>query len=66
MLLSSQVSSLALQLCFATLAKSCLPFIGHVSGNIMSTTYAVAEKGSDILKGDDGRYGLQRVDSGNA
>lgn len=27
-------------------------FPGHVSGNIMSTTYAVAEKGADLIKGD--------------
>ena len=38
-------------------------FPGHVSGNIMSTTYAVAEKGADIIKADDGRYDLGRVDS---
>ncbi|EME42090.1 hypothetical protein DOTSEDRAFT_174916 [Dothistroma septosporum NZE10] len=31
-------------------------FPGHVSGNIMSTTYAVAEKGADLVKADDGRY----------
>ncbi|EGP86928.1 uncharacterized protein MYCGRDRAFT_72806 [Zymoseptoria tritici IPO323] len=31
-------------------------FAGHVSGNIMSTTYAVAEKGADLVKADDGRY----------
>ncbi|KAK4996892.1 hypothetical protein LTR66_003596 [Elasticomyces elasticus] len=31
-------------------------FPGHVSGNIMSTTYAVAEKGADLIKEDDGRY----------
>ena len=31
-------------------------FPGHVSGNIMSTTYAVAEKGADIVKASDGRY----------
>ena len=31
-------------------------FPGHVSGNIMSTTYAVAEKGADLLKAEDGRY----------
>ncbi|KAK5743521.1 hypothetical protein LTR17_002696 [Elasticomyces elasticus] len=37
-------------------------FPGHVSGNIMATTYAVAEKGADIIKADDGRY-LQKVDS---
>jgi len=31
-------------------------FPGHVSGNIMSTTYAVAEKGADLIKEDDGRF----------
>jgi len=31
-------------------------FPGHVSGNIMATTYAVAEKGSDLIKADDGRF----------
>ena len=31
-------------------------FPGHVSGNIMSSTYAVAEKGADLIKEDDGRY----------
>ncbi|TKA79948.1 hypothetical protein B0A49_01278 [Cryomyces minteri] len=31
-------------------------FPGHVSGNIMATTYAVAEKGADLIKEDDGRY----------
>lgn len=31
----------------------------------MSTTYAVAEKGVDIVKADDGRY-LAKVDSGKA
>lgn len=31
-------------------------FPGHISGNIMSTTYAVAEKGADLIKADDGRY----------
>lgn len=40
-------------------------FPGHVSGNIMSTTYAVAEKGADLVKADDGRY-LAKVDSGKA
>lgn len=39
-------------------------FPGHVSGNIMSTTYAVAEKGADLIKEEDGRYHLERVDSG--
>ncbi|ETN46100.1 uncharacterized protein HMPREF1541_00284 [Cyphellophora europaea CBS 101466] len=29
-------------------------FPGHVSGNIMSTTYAVAEKGADLIKADWG------------
>lgn len=38
-------------------------FPGHVSGNIMSTTYAVAEKGADLIKEDDGRYALGRIDS---
>ncbi|KAK5135767.1 hypothetical protein LTR08_004753 [Meristemomyces frigidus] len=44
-------------------------FPGHVSGNIMASTYAVAEKGADIVKADDGRYsakvgsGLSKVDS---
>ncbi|KAF2691020.1 GMC oxidoreductase [Lentithecium fluviatile CBS 122367] len=32
-------------------------FPGHVSGNIMSSTYAVAEKGADLIKQDDGRFG---------
>jgi len=31
-------------------------FPSHVSGNIMSTTYAVAEKGADMVKEDDGRF----------
>ena len=39
-------------------------FPSHVSGNIMASTYAVAEKGADIVKKDDGRY-LVKVDSGN-
>ena len=39
-------------------------FPSHVSGNIMASTYAVAEKGADIVKKDDGRY-LLKVDSGN-
>ena len=44
-------------------------FPGHVSGNIMASTYAVAEKGADIVKADDGRYStkvgseLSKVDS---
>lgn len=37
-------------------------FPGHVSGNIMSTTYAVAEKGADLVKADDERF-LAKVDS---
>lgn len=36
-------------------------FPGHVSGNIMSTTYAVAEKGADLIKQDDGRFGNEIV-----
>jgi len=32
-------------------------FPDHVSGNIMSSTYAVAEKGADLIKEDDGRFG---------
>lgn len=32
-------------------------FPGHVSGNIMASTYAVAEKGADLIKADDGRFG---------
>ncbi|KAM0718028.1 hypothetical protein Q7P37_006360 [Cladosporium fusiforme] len=40
-------------------------FPGHVSGNIMATTYAVAEKGADLIKKDDGRF-LTKVDSGKA
>lgn len=31
-------------------------FPGHVSGNIMSTTYAVAEKGADLVKAADERF----------
>ncbi|KAK7193436.1 alcohol oxidase [Paraphaeosphaeria sporulosa] len=31
-------------------------FPGHVSGNIMSSTYAVAEKGADLIKQDDDRF----------
>lgn len=30
-------------------------FLGHVSGNIMSTAYAATEKGTDLIE-DDGRY----------
>ena len=30
-------------------------FPGHVSGNVMSTTYAAAEKDIDLIE-DDGRY----------
>ena len=37
-------------------------FPGHVSGNIMASTYAVAEKGADLIKDDDGRF-LRKVDS---
>lgn len=40
-------------------------FPGHVSGNIMATTYAVAEKGADLIKKDDGRF-LTKVDSAKA
>lgn len=40
-------------------------FPGHVSGNIMASTYAVAEKGADLVKADDGRY-LSKVDSAKA
>ncbi|KAF2793421.1 GMC oxidoreductase [Melanomma pulvis-pyrius CBS 109.77] len=32
-------------------------FPGHVSGNIMASTYAVAEKGADLIKEDDGMVG---------
>lgn len=31
-------------------------FPSHVSGNIMASTYAVAEKGADLVKQDDGRF----------
>lgn len=31
-------------------------FPSHVSGNIMASTYAVAEKGADIVKADDERF----------
>jgi choline dehydrogenase-like flavoprotein len=34
-------------------------FPSHVSGNIMSTMYAVAEKGADLIKQDDGRFGSE-------
>lgn len=34
-------------------------FPGHVSGNIMSTTYAVAERGADLIKQDDERFGSE-------
>lgn len=34
-------------------------FPGHMSGNIMSTTYAVAEKGADLIKQDDSRFGSE-------
>jgi choline dehydrogenase-like flavoprotein len=37
-------------------------FPGHVSGNIMASTYAVGEKGADLIKEDDGRF-LRKVDS---
>lgn len=40
-------------------------FPGHVSGNIMSTTYAVAEKGADLVKANDERF-LAKVDSASA
>lgn len=40
-------------------------FPTHVSGNIMATTYAVAEKGADLVKEVDGRY-LAKVDSAMA
>ena len=40
-------------------------FPGHVSGNIMASTYAVAEKGADLVKADDPRF-LSKVDSGKA
>lgn len=40
-------------------------FPGHVSGNIMASTYAVGEKGADLVKADDGRY-LAKVDSAKA
>lgn len=39
-------------------------FPGHVSGNIMATTYAVAEKGADLIKADGPLgSGLTRLDS---
>lgn len=31
-------------------------FLGHVSGNIMASTYAVAEKGADLVKANDSRF----------
>jgi len=31
-------------------------FPGHVSGNIMATTYAVAEKGADLINADLGMF----------
>lgn len=31
-------------------------FPAHLSGNIMATVYAVAEKGADLVKKDDGRF----------
>ncbi|KAF2487264.1 aryl-alcohol dehydrogenase [Neohortaea acidophila] len=31
-------------------------FPSHVSGNIMATTYTVAEKGADLVKADDSRF----------
>lgn len=31
-------------------------FRGHVSGNIMSIAYPVAEKSADLVKADDGRF----------
>lgn len=37
-------------------------FPGHFSGNTVSTTYTVGERGADIIKADD-RYGLIRVGS---
>jgi len=40
-------------------------FPGHVSGNIMASTYAVGEKGADIIKEDDGRY-QAKADLGTA
>ena len=39
-------------------------FPGHVSGNIMASTYAVGEKGADLIKADDGRYGGAAVKHG--
>lgn len=30
----------------------------------MASTYAVAEKGADLIKEDDDRFDLSRVDSG--
>ncbi|KAF2447510.1 GMC oxidoreductase [Karstenula rhodostoma CBS 690.94] len=34
-------------------------FPGHVSGNIMSSTYTVAEKGADLIKQEDGQFGSE-------
>ncbi|CAO2650551.1 Nn.00g018430.m01.CDS01 [Neocucurbitaria sp. VM-36] len=34
-------------------------FPSHVSGNIMASTYAVGEKGADLIKEDDGRFEIQ-------
>lgn len=31
-------------------------FPGHVSGNIMATPHAVAEKDADLVNADDGRF----------
>lgn len=40
-------------------------FPGHVSGNIMGSVYAVAERGADLIKRDDGRFSV-REDSPQA
>lgn len=29
---------------------------GHVSGNIIATSYVVAEKGADLIKADSGLF----------